>query len=578
MKMNKIKWKKSEFWDDCGTWANGTSLSYTFLERDGKLVTIHKRQGLYCTEKVVDKQKVHEPLEPQPDSSELLILKRLYNTLNASEKGPDQFRRRCTWVINRPLSMPHLSLDNALVEYIGQFPGRKPHGNSIVNRDVYIRTKTNVRNNLKEELKHHSVKAVRNKMNIQTKDEHSKQRNEKQLRNIKHIQKKKTDKPSGNAADQIIHVEEMVKTHDMVYSVKHLKGLHHPVVTLLNEQQITDIKRFCGTGRTVLGVDKTYNLGDFHVTPTVFKDLSVIRQETQQHPITFGPTFIHTNSNAKTYSSFFHDIADNLTQEEINNLVIGSDEEKSFKIAIERCLPGATHTLCTRHLRQNTNRYLEDHVGYPKQERQQITSAIYGEDGLTFTGDMDAFQYKLERLNEKIETLDSKVGDKKFKPYFSDRLLPVLKSQVIEPCNKGKIERGWTNNNCESANHILKSATGWKQTDLPKFINLFNDIVKGENIERCRAICGRGDFRLHDTFTHHQTDIDKWSNMSEETRSNREKKFLSDKGRSHPNMVTSTNGNRTVLNTPNAGKKPNQTKRKRSERSRTPSAKRVLLA
>lgn len=130
-----------------------------------------------------------------------------------------------------------------------------------------------------------------------------------------------------------------------LYSVKHIKGLQHPVIALCNEQQITDIKRFCGTGRTVLGMDTIYNLGDFHVTPTVYKDISVIRQTTRQHPITVDPTFIHTNSSAKTYSSFLHDIADNITKEEINALVIGSDEEKAFNVSIEHCLPGSTQIL-----------------------------------------------------------------------------------------------------------------------------------------------------------------------------------------------------------------------------------------
>ena len=79
-------------------------------------------------------------------------------------------------------------------------------------------------------------------------------------------------------------------------------------------------------------------------------------------------------------------------------------------------------------------------------------------------------------------------------------------------------------------------------------------------------------------FVHHKLDIDKWSNMSQQCRDSREKKFLSDKGRSNPNLVVSTDGLRSVLKTPNAGKKPNQLKRKRAERSRTPSAKRMLLA
>ena len=61
--------------------------------------------------------------------------------------------------------------------------------------------------------------------------------------------------------------------------MKHLNEVDHPVITLYSKQQITDVKCFCGTGRTFLGVDKTYNLGDVHVTPTVFKDFSVKRKD-----------------------------------------------------------------------------------------------------------------------------------------------------------------------------------------------------------------------------------------------------------------------------------------------------------
>ena len=61
------------------------------------------------------------------------------------------------------------------------------------------------------------------------------------------------------------------------------------------------------------------------------------------HPICFGPTYIHTCSSAKVYSAFFHDIADNLSDIEISNLIIRSDEEAAFKNAIKRCFHGCTH-------------------------------------------------------------------------------------------------------------------------------------------------------------------------------------------------------------------------------------------
>ena len=64
----------------------------------------------------------------------------------------------------------------------------------------------------------------------------------------------------------------MTNTHSFVKNVKHVSGVQHPVVTLYTDQQIADIKRFCCKEQgAVIGVDKTYNLGDFHVTPTVYK-------------------------------------------------------------------------------------------------------------------------------------------------------------------------------------------------------------------------------------------------------------------------------------------------------------------
>jgi hypothetical protein len=52
---------------------------------------------------------------------------------------------------------------------------------------------------------------------------------------------------------------------------------------------MADIRRFCcsrpSAHSTVLGVDKTFNLGELHVTATVFKNLAVGRQTTDNFPI-----------------------------------------------------------------------------------------------------------------------------------------------------------------------------------------------------------------------------------------------------------------------------------------------------
>ncbi|KAH3820324.1 hypothetical protein DPMN_122070 [Dreissena polymorpha] len=112
--------------------------------------------------------------------------------------------------------------------------------------------------------------------------------------------------------------------------------------------------------------------------------------------------------------------------------------------------------------------------------------------------------------------------------------------------------------------------------DLGKFISKVEQIVDGERMERCWAVRGTGNFRLTEQFKHHQVSIDLWEMISEEQRERKIKKFLCDYWKSHPNVVVSTDGLRALIKTPSVGKKPCQRKRKRAERSRTPSAKRKL--
>ena len=570
-----------QFWDDRGAWKKAACPVTLFTTVSNKLTSVKLHNDEYVTEKRIDKKKQYIPLVPQPQKQDVLEVHRLYQNLEASPAGPYQYRRRVTWLENIPPYMQDLPDKTAIIEYIGDFPKRKCHGNSKDEERCckYVRTKPQVAKTLKTLLLQDSVKNVERKMNMEVDNDYDKQRNEKQLRNIRHAINKNQGSTAGtNAADNIIKVEELVKNSTFVKSVKHMEGLHHPVVTLYTAQQITDIKRFCcRENGTVLSIDKTYNLGEFFVTPTVYKDLSVVRRTPLTgHPICIGPTFIHTNSTAKTYSSFFHDIADNLSDQEISLLTIGTDEEPAFKNAIRRCFNGATHVLCTRHLKQNANRYMEDEVGIPSRDRQELLNKIFGRDGLIDSKDIDVQNFRLSYIHDFIDKIDNSSSEKTFRKYFDDRLYPLIHSNVIGPVRRGKINANWTNNNSESANHVLKAAASWKARDLPSFIDMWKKIIEGEAFERERAVRGAGNFKLSVPYRHHLTDIDHWSAISQNQRDQRLKRFHTDRGRANLLEVISSDGTRSCLSTPTAGKKDNQRKRKRAERSRTP-AKRMLL-
>lgn len=127
-------------------------------------------------------------------------------------------------------------------------------------------------------------------------------------------------------------------------------------------------------------------------------------------------------------------------------------------------------------------------------------------------------------IKKNQQKLVKKVSEKQFLPYFVEKLLLMLRIYVIEPCGKGKVDRGWTNNNSESGSHILNAATRWKRTDIPNFIHLLDDTVKG-SAWNVAVPSGESFSEFSDMFQHHQVDIDKWSNMTQESNIVREKSF-----------------------------------------------------
>ena len=68
----------------------------------------------------------------------------------------------------------------AIVEYIGNYPGRGFHGNvkDLKMNAPFARTKPKVKDELKSELKHRSVKDVDRQLNRETPDEFEKHKND----------------------------------------------------------------------------------------------------------------------------------------------------------------------------------------------------------------------------------------------------------------------------------------------------------------------------------------------------------------------------------------------------------------
>ena len=120
---SNVEMRRSSFPDVCGVWNSSTGASpksYFMKTESGnfKMVTC-RNEKFFNRKKVKDKMTV-ELIEPQPKLSDIVILQRYYTTL----KIDSSYKKRISWLKS------NTSENIAVIEYLSNFPGLVPHGNS----------------------------------------------------------------------------------------------------------------------------------------------------------------------------------------------------------------------------------------------------------------------------------------------------------------------------------------------------------------------------------------------------------------------------------------------------------------
>ena len=267
-----------------------------------------------------------------------------------------------------------------------------------------------------------------------------------------------------NVADNIQHLDNLVtQNHSYVRAVIRTNNKTQGVI-LYSDEQIEDFKNLCSTGKSVLGVDKTFNLCQMHVTVTCFKQLSVIRSDSKEAPFFIGPIILHDNSDFETYCHFSHHFKVKLVDTNLKKLVIGSDDERAMVKAITTAFPD---TLCTCHLRQKANQKLVDYA-IDKREKDKIMGMLFGEEGIINADDMVCFEQKSTEFDAYCSDLTVS-----FQSFFQKRLKEQLWTKVNEPVRNNIIRPSankdsycWgqdiPNNNFKSIEYIRLSSCIFK--------------------------------------------------------------------------------------------------------------------
>jgi len=118
---------------------------------------------------------------------------------------------------------------------------------------------------------------------------------------------------TNNLADEMKTLCSQVAQNEFVRHVSFTSG-HTPCVVLFTDEQLNDIKRFCGSNTpdiicSILCVDRTFNVSSLFLTVTVFKNNSVLRANTMQPPVFLGPVFLHGDGHFCRIFNVFHDFA-----------------------------------------------------------------------------------------------------------------------------------------------------------------------------------------------------------------------------------------------------------------------------
>ena len=552
--------------DDCGTWSGKASSKthHYIMSEENDLAYVDKKDGQFV--KFTKGERV--VVDPQPVNN-VIVFKRYYISL----KRDPSFKRRISVVAECPDELSHVKRV-AVVEYIGNYPqNNAPHGNSKNIIGDYVRTACAVKRKIEDMVEARKTpRAIYEDMVLDSSNYAP--RDLKQVQNAKYAagKKKRThDKGNNhmqNAADEIQTLLSDIHEHPFIQEIVQTKG-KPPAVILYLEENLKDIKQFCTSNArnpSVLGVDRTFNLGACFATTLVYQHNNLKRKGTGNPPIMLAAIYLHWDGLYTTYHRFFSHIQSKLELAgvggtQFSKIVFGSDEEAALTKAVKQCFPSSVQVLCTRHLEENVRRYLANNAGVKEKVRRQVLTDIFGSNGLTSSNEVNTFKLKVVKLSDKYHK-----HIPAFKEYFEKIAEKICTGVFLPRVNNRWIPIDWKNNACESMNHIIKLSANWKVMKLPDLIERLYRIVKLQQVDCRRALYGHGNYELAPWMSKCKVQHVHWTQKTDEEKATLYEKFL--KGLPpNKHTVSSTDGCLTIPKTAKTAKKPGQRKRVRSAKT-----------
>lgn len=308
------------------------------------------------------------------------------------------------------------------------------------------------------------------------------------------------------------------------------------------QQSLTDIERFSTTSAnprftTPLISDTTFNIANYLVTQTTYKQLSVIDRESLKNPWFPGPFLIHRNQSTQEFSYFWQAVKRG-NPALSNLLVLGTDEDEALSAGILQETKGTTiHLLGKEHVQANVDKKLQS-LNFPSIQKKIIMSDIFGgstckeEDSLYGSESVQSYNRKLLQLKSKWLQIEKEHTSNRpanqFVEYFEahkekqirDKMIKGVRKQASIDGTYGQNPIEWQNflAKDEISAHVRSEGRSHRNASLSesldalkaRSIRLYSNVVK--------ALYDDGPYVLSPAYNMFRKTYAEWQSMSKDDR------------------------------------------------------------
>lgn len=307
-----------------------------------------------------------------------------------------------------------------------------PHGNAR-SGESYIRTMPSVIRKLKQEAKTSTPKRVLQFVSceaggiLQATSAGALPRNRQQVKDAK---RKGTNKQEFDPLYSVMHMCKASEGKGSDSFIRMVNAAPYPMMVVALDYTLNDLVRFCTSPEKfgILGVDPTFNLGEFDVTVTTYRHLLLQSRDNPGGvpPVMLGLMFIHVKKDFTAYHFFTSTLVGQ--RQLLSSLkAFGTDGELALENALKATFPMAQHVRCFLHFRGNVERKLQE-LKVPCTVADEILRDIMGCPTRLQLGLVDAAN--AEKMDEMLQGYERRWNELE-KPYNSPTFLFCLVFETL---------------------------------------------------------------------------------------------------------------------------------------------------